>query len=67
MEKEEEAREELGEDREEGVVLGLTVSGACGNAASSNCTVGLNLKYALYSASLLSLPLLPSSLGIKWL
>lgn len=30
---------------EEGVVLGLCLSGACGNAASLKCTVGLNLKY----------------------
>lgn len=34
-----------GSRREEGVVLELSVSGACGNAASTNCTVGLNLKY----------------------
>lgn len=39
--------EGLRTEREEGVVLGLSVSGACGNAASLNCTVGLNLKYAL--------------------
>lgn len=32
---------------EEGVVLGLSLSGACGNAASPKCTVGLNLKFAL--------------------
>ena len=41
------AEEELGEKREEEVVLGSSVSGACGNAASPKCTVGLNLKYAL--------------------
>lgn len=35
-------------DREKGVVLGLSVSGACGNTSSPNCTVGLNLKYALF-------------------
>lgn len=40
--------EEQGKDREEGVVLGLNVSGACGNTASPKCTVGLNLKYALF-------------------
>lgn len=33
---------------EEGVVLVcLSLSGACGNAASPKCTVGLNLKFAL--------------------
>lgn len=41
-----EGGEEQGEEREEGVVLGLSVR-TCGNSASPNCTVGLNLKYAL--------------------
>lgn len=40
--------EEPREKREEGVVLGPSVSGTCGNAASPKCTVGLNLKYALF-------------------
>lgn len=54
--------EGLRTEREEGVVLGLSVSGACGNAASLNCTVGLNLKYALLCCFSL-----PPSPGIKWL
>lgn len=55
------AGEELGEKREEGVVLGLSVSGACGIAASPKSTVGLNLKYALF------LPFFHSSLSFLFL
>ena len=52
--------EELWEKREEGVVLGLSVSGTCGNAASPKCTVGLNLKYALFYSAFSVLPFLSS-------
>lgn len=63
--------EELGEEREGGAVLGSSVLGACGNRASPNCTVGLNLKYPLFiqlffHSFCMSSLLLPSD-GIEFL
>lgn len=52
---------------EEGVVLGLCLSGACGNAASLKCTVGLNLKYTPFILPSFVLFPFPLSPGIKWL